>query len=693
MLMRTLQRTTCIAIFVAGLASCGGGGSGGASQPSGTVPPPPPPPRLSLSLSVDNAQNASTIAMSLSEGMLQLAGLAHSAIVEASESDALQFSSSCPNGGLVDFDLTDVDQDLEPSPGDSLRVTYRDCEAVDLNGIAVGDFVVNLTSPLVGPSTGEIVFAGSIDPTNLTIFSTPVASATVNDVLAFEVRKARLTESIIISGDASITVDDGSTQVTENLGGFEFRKDHSFETARYTLQAQGLIDSSLLGGTYEFDASRSISGYLGTFPEQGRYELIGRDDSRIAIIPNFVISSSAVNIEVDANGNGTFVAVNQPFWSDLVEGFLWWYKEESPTGYQARTYNANDFFIMLYTPGNEEEASVNTEMRIQFSRPIDPASVPAALSAMLQLQNPPYLTENVELDVEIVGAALLLIPREQLRHGFRVFYPVEFFNAEDEFQNTTAAFGSGFITTDTLSSRPVASTPLGISGDTIALDGSASVALGDNIVGYSWTQLTGTPGQLDNSDLANAEFIVPALSGAELVEIQLEVTNSEGEYDREIVEISAFESQQTVQVISFAGDETDYISAGLDWLLTSANGQFTIGRNFDNGLSLQHDRSQPSFTRWNLELAAAGDAEIGVGAYENATRFPFQAADANGLSLFGNGRGCNQLTGRFDVYEISYDVNGDVLTAAIDFEQTCDGGPGKAIGSVRIGSTVPIAGP
>ncbi|MGI9234319.1 MAG: hypothetical protein ACR2RD_11860 [Woeseiaceae bacterium] len=644
-------------------------------------------------MSVDNAQNASIVAMSLSEGMLQLAGLAHSAIIEASESDALQFSSSCPNGGLVDFDLTDVDQDLKPSPGDSLRVTYRDCEVVELNGTAAGDFVVDLTSPLVSPAAGEIVFAGSIDPTNLTIFSTPVANATVNDVLVFEVRKDRLTESIMIGGDASITVDDGSTQITESLAGFEFRKDQSFETARYTLQAQGLIDSSLLGGTFEFDTTGSISGYLNTYPEQGRYELIGRDDSRVAIIPNFVISSSEVNIEVDANGNGTFVAVNQPFWSELVEGFLWWYKEESPTRYQARTYNANDFFVILYTPGNEEEASVNTEMRIQFSRPIDPAGVPAALNAQLQLQIPPYLSENVELDVEIVGAALLLTPREQLRHGFRVYYPIEFFNVEDEFQNTTAVFGSGFITADTLSSQPVASSPLGISGDTITLDGSASVALGDNIVAYSWTQLTGTPGLLGNSDQANADFVVPALSGAELVEVQLEVTNSAGEYDREIVEISAFESQQSVQVVSFTGDETDYISAGLNWILTSANGQFTVGRNFDNGVSLQHDRTQPSFTRWNLEFAAAGDAEIGVGAYENATRFPFQATDENGLSLFGDGRGCNQLAGRFDVHEISYDVNGDVLTAAIDFEQTCDGSAGKAVGSVRLGSAVPIPGP
>ncbi|MGB5720856.1 MAG: hypothetical protein WBM34_09185, partial [Woeseiaceae bacterium] len=80
-------------------------------------------------------------------------------------------------------------------------------------------------------------------------------------------------------------------------------------------------------------------------------------------------------------------------------------------------------------------------------------------------------------------------------------------------------------------------------------------------------------------------------------------------------------------------------------------------------------------------------------AYDNATRWPFQAATDPGLSLFGNGRGCNTVAGRFDVLEINYDTNGDVLSAAIDFEQFCEGGSSRAYGSVRVGSSIPIPAP
>ncbi|MGB5489994.1 MAG: hypothetical protein WBM76_04120, partial [Woeseiaceae bacterium] len=639
-----------------------------------------------------NAPDSAAVAMAFNEGMLQLAGLAESALLEASGSVALQFSRTCNNGGLIDFDLTDLDGDTKPSPGDSLRITYRDCETVDLNAVAAGDLVVNLAQPTTAPAAGETVFSGSIDPTSLTILASPSETVTINSSITFEVRKGRLTESAMVSGNTSLTISSSGVQVTESIQGFEFRKDTSFETARYTLNVQGLIDSELLGGTFEFDDSMSISGFLNTFPEEGRYELIGLNNTRVAVVPNFVTASSSANIEVDTGGNGAFVQVSQPFWDELVEGFLWWYRDSSPSFYQVRTYNANDFYIVMHSPAFDQEARVTTNFRIQFSRPFDPASIPGVLTAIRQFDEPPY-SEPVDLDVEIAGAALLLTPREQLRHDSRYYYPSEFFIAEDQFQKTTAVYSETFVTPDTLSAAPVASTQLAIGGAIVDLDGSASIAVNNTIVSYLWTQLTGTTGQFTNADQMNSNFTVPAIVGAELIKLQLEVTNSDGEYDREIVQISAFESEQEVRVISFTGDDTDYISQGLDWLLTSANGDFFTSRNYDNGVGFGHDRTDPSFDRWNLEFAAPGNAQIEIGAYDNATRWPFQAATDPGLSLSGNGRGCNTVAGRFDVLEINYDTNGDVLSAAIDFEQFCEGGSSRAYGSVRVGSSIPIPAP
>ena len=47
--------------------------------------------------------------------------------------------------------------------------------------------------------------------------------------------------------------------------------------------------------------------------------------------------------------------------------------------------------------------------------------------------------------------------------------------------------------------------------------------------------------------------------------------------------------------------------------------------------------------------------ELMPGLYEPATRYPFQLESVAGLSIHGNGRGCNQLTGKFAIEEFERD--------------------------------------
>lgn len=75
-------------------------------------------------------------------------------------------------------------------------------------------------------------------------------------------------------------------------------------------------------------------------------------------------------------------------------------------------------------------------------------------------------------------------------------------------------------------------------------------------------------------------------------------------------------------------------------------------------------------------------------AYEGATRYPFQSPTTPGLSVSGTGRGCNTLTGRFDVLEAVYGADGSVQRFAANFEQHCEGGTAALRGSVRYNATV-----
>ncbi len=135
-------------------------------------------------------------------------------------------------------------------------------------------------------------------------------------------------------------------------------------------------------------------------------------------------------------------------------------------------------------------------------------------------------------------------------------------------------------------------------------------------------------------------------------------------------------------LLSLNSQPGDYIGQGQQRTLTLADGYFSASGNYDNGVSLSFQGNDPGVW-WYIDFAAPGNLRLAPGVYEHATRFPFQSSTVPGLSVSGEGRGCNTLTGRFEVFEVSYGPSGEVLTFAADFEQHCEGlGPALS-GSIR----------
>jgi len=141
------------------------------------------------------------------------------------------------------------------------------------------------------------------------------------------------------------------------------------------------------------------------------------------------------------------------------------------------------------------------------------------------------------------------------------------------------------------------------------------------------------------------------------------------------------------------GDAGDYISGGRTLFFTSADGPFTAFRNYSNGVSLGFHT--PNYSHWwYFDFAAAGNQYLTPGVYTGALRYPFNSS-SNGLSVSGDGRGCNQLTGTFDVKEIAYGPGapgsaGSVLAFRATFEQHCEGFAPAARGEIRYNATLPI---
>ena len=77
---------------------------------------------------------------------------------------------------------------------------------------------------------------------------------------------------------------------------------------------------------------------------------------------------------------------------------------------------------------------------------------------------------------------------------------------------------------------------------------------------------------------------------------------------------------------------------------------------------------------WDLTFSSQRlGTSLSRGVYENAQRAPFASPGHPGLNVSGDGRGCNTLTGRFQVHDYELQ-NGVAQRIAVSFEQHCEGG-------------------
>jgi hypothetical protein len=140
--------------------------------------------------------------------------------------------------------------------------------------------------------------------------------------------------------------------------------------------------------------------------------------------------------------------------------------------------------------------------------------------------------------------------------------------------------------------------------------------------------------------------------------------------------------------MSFSGDPGDYISGGATYSYsTDAGDALNVSTSTDNRVvSVAVNGTNGDW--WYLDLAAPGGQSLAPGTYTGATRYPFNGAGP-GLSLFGNGRGCNEVTGSFTILDVVYGPNGYVQTFDATFEQHCEGLAPAARGEVHIANPAP----
>jgi len=71
-----------------------------------------------------------------------------------------------------------------------------------------------------------------------------------------------------------------------------------------------------------------------------------------------------------------------------------------------------------------------------------------------------------------------------------------------------------------------------------------------------------------------------------------------------------------------------------------------------------------------LIIKAPNDDTLAIGEYENGNTITISGSSSTWHGLFRRGpAGCNELTGSFNILELSYDAQGNIDNLSIDFTQ------------------------
>ncbi|MCX4910861.1 hypothetical protein [Streptomyces sp. NBC_00878] len=128
---------------------------------------------------------------------------------------------------------------------------------------------------------------------------------------------------------------------------------------------------------------------------------------------------------------------------------------------------------------------------------------------------------------------------------------------------------------------------------------------------------------------------------------------------------------------AYTSDAGDYIGQGVSQTHTGATSTFSLSGSGDG---IQYGVSGKR-AYWSASLAAPTGERFEAGRTYQARRSA--AEGIAGLDVYGNGRGCNTVTGELTVTELARDDDGTIKAFAGTFVQHCEGAEAALRGTIH----------
>lgn len=123
-------------------------------------------------------------------------------------------------------------------------------------------------------------------------------------------------------------------------------------------------------------------------------------------------------------------------------------------------------------------------------------------------------------------------------------------------------------------------------------------------------------------------------------------------------------------VVTYSSTPGDWVGAGATKSYTTSNAALTFSAT---RAAIRVRVNGQDGKWWDMSMVAPIGEELMPGQYTGAERAPFVEGRAPGLEFTGDGRGCNELSGQFNIRQIKFDSAGALTRLEATAIQYCDG--------------------
>jgi hypothetical protein len=135
--------------------------------------------------------------------------------------------------------------------------------------------------------------------------------------------------------------------------------------------------------------------------------------------------------------------------------------------------------------------------------------------------------------------------------------------------------------------------------------------------------------------------------------------------------------------LSFGGAAGEFISSGKHLKVSDPAYRVSVMQQGPGDIQITFEHGD---TEYDANFSTGSNQRFGAGTYAHAHRYGMDDSGQPSLEISGDGRGCNQISGSYQVTGVEYRSEGNIFKFAATFEQLCDDSKVPLRGSISISS-------